>query len=164
MSQPRVYGRLKIPEANYLWDMQFVKASVTVTGEPQLTKELFDERIKFWAVQFTCPRDKWRELEPELQNKHIEANLYDAIPELYFSVKAAEEREGKRIQEKSRRQMMRGAGVILGMGGLAEFFLHGFSSISLVLLIGGFLLYVLGDFLLVKWADRRREANHARRQ
>ncbi len=164
MDYSLVYGRLKIPPTNFTWDFRSVKELVTVTSEPKLKKELTDDHVTFWSVEFTCPRERWREIEPELTKMGIEVNLYDAMPDRHESVVAAEKAELRRIDEKFKRQLVQLAGIVLTVAGFAYLVLEGSTSISCSLLAIGVVMTALGGTLLGRLDERTREARAARKR
>jgi hypothetical protein len=157
MNQNVVTGRLQIPIGNFKSDLIFVKQYVQLTAEPQLKKQLWDEKIEFWAIEFACTREQWQTLEPKLKEMGIESNLY-AMPDLYFKAQEEQQRELARIGEKNKLWLVWTIGIGLFFAGWITIMLDGGWLLGLGLIGVGILVEAVGLTKLDLWHEKRAQS------
>ncbi len=151
-----VQGEVKIARENLVLDLPLVKQFSTSVSEPQLKKPLYDSGADFWSVEFTTTPAQWRELEPELIKAKIPYTRYE-MPDNYYAVQRAEEQKLKRIENKSKFQLIALLGGLMFLAGWVYMWADGIWEASAAIMIIGLLVMAFGNTAVVRFYGRIRD-------
>ena len=92
LSEYPVQGKLRIREANFEGDIDFIRQHVGSLSQPVLKSLPGYEFLKFWYADFAATDEQWAVLAPEMDKRNILVTLFEA-PVFYVQTLAEEEEE-----------------------------------------------------------------------